>query len=80
MNEGSSSSVAGDSCSRVAPAPIVRHSMATIRHLLAVTFLGLITSARGAIERDAWRMLHMTPAKISHYQPRGDQIRAPLRT
>jgi hypothetical protein len=54
--------------------------MAALRHLLAATALALITSVRAAIERDAWRILHMTRAKISHYRRRGDQIRAPLRT
>ena len=28
----------------------------------------------------AWRMLHMTRAKISHYEWRGDQIRTSLWT
>ena len=58
-------------------APIVRHSMAAIRHLLAVTVLPPIIDTAAAIKRDARRMPHMTRAKISHYKRRGDQIRTP---
>lgn len=61
------------------PTRIVRHSMAALRSLLAATVLAAITGVRAAIDRDAWRMLHMTRAKISHYRRRGDQIRTPLR-
>jgi hypothetical protein len=53
--------------------------MAALRSLLAATVLAAITGVRAAIDRDAWRMLHMTRAKISHYHRRGDQIRTPLR-
>ena len=61
------------------PQPVVRHSMAAIRHLLAVTVLAAILDAAATIKRDAWRMLHMARAKISHYDRRGDRIRIPLR-
>jgi hypothetical protein len=54
--------------------------MAALRRLLATTAFAAITGIRAAIERDAWRMLHMTRAKTSHYRRRGDQIRTPLRT
>jgi hypothetical protein len=54
--------------------------MAALRHLLAITVLATITGVRAAIDRDTWRMLHMTRAKVSHYSRRGDQIRTPLRT
>lgn len=58
----------------------MRHSPAALRHLLAVTILAAGADTTAAIKRDAWRMLHMTRAKISHYHRRGDQIRTPLRT
>jgi hypothetical protein len=58
----------------------VRHSTAALRHLLAATALASITDVTAAIKRDAWRMAHMTRAKTSHYERRGDQIRTPLRT
>jgi len=54
--------------------------MAAIRHLLAATVLTAINDLPSAIKHDAWRMAHMTRAKISHYERRGDQIRTPLRT
>jgi uncharacterized protein Yka (UPF0111/DUF47 family) len=53
--------------------------MSAIRRLLAATVLNAISDVAAAVKHDTWRMLHMTRAKISHYQRRGDQIRTPLR-
>jgi hypothetical protein len=53
--------------------------MSAIRRLLAATVLNAIVDAGDAVKHDTWRMPHMTRAKISHYQRRGDQIRTPLR-
>jgi hypothetical protein len=53
--------------------------MAALRNLLATTILAASADMTSAIERDAWRMLHMTRAKISHYARRGEQGFLPLR-
>jgi hypothetical protein len=53
--------------------------MAALKNLLAVTVLAASTDMASAIERDGWRMLHMTRAKISHYTRRGERGFLPLR-
>ena len=53
--------------------------MAALKNLLATTILTASTDMACAVERDAWRMLHMTRAKISHYTRQGEQGFLPLR-
>jgi hypothetical protein len=58
---------------------LIRHSLASIRRLLATTILAPAVNVLAAIAREQWRMVHQTRAMISHYNQRGDPLPACLR-
>jgi hypothetical protein len=61
------------------PQVLIRHSLGSIRRLLATTLLRPAVNILAAIARERWRMVHQTRATISHYNRRGDPVPTHLR-
>ena len=60
------------------PQILIRHSLNSIRRLLATTNLAPAINVLAAIAREQWRIVHQTRAAISHHNRRGDPLPAHL--
>jgi hypothetical protein len=63
----------------VIPGPLIRPSIAEIRHVLARTFITAATGIDHILTWSTFRITHQTRALISHYRRRGDPLPPEMR-